>query len=170
VRDLSEFLDPHRTAHTELRWTADSRWHVTLEFLGECGPHEVERQLARWEVRARRVEPLQLRLGGGGAFPHAWRAKVLWAGVDVDTETWRRLAGYQQEAHVTVARTRGWADVTGLVDSLSTYEGPSWTASEISLMESHLRGSGERGPRHEVVEAFPLGRGTAALPVDRTDA
>jgi RNA 2',3'-cyclic 3'-phosphodiesterase len=103
---------------------------------------------------------LSLRLVGGGAFPHPWRAKVLWAGVDVDADAWRRLAGYQQAPHVTVARTRGWADVTGLVDSLSAYEGPSWTASEICLMESHLRGSGERGPRHEVVEAFRLGQGS----------
>jgi 2'-5' RNA ligase len=132
---------------------------VTLEFLGQCGPHEVERQLSRWHVRARRVDPMDLRIAGGGAFPRAWRAKVLWAGVDVDAEAWRRLAGFEQRPHLTVARTRGWADVTGLVDSLSGYAGPSWTASEICLMESHLRGSGDRGPRHEVIESYPLGRG-----------
>jgi 2'-5' RNA ligase len=158
IADLSEFLDPHRTAHNELRWTADSRWHLTLEFLGQCGPHEVERQLSRWEVRSRRAEPVTLRVAGGGAFPHAWRAKVLWAGVAVDPDAWRRLAGYEQQPHITVARTRGWADVTGLVDSLSAYEGPSWTATEICLMESHLRGAGDRGPRHEVLQAYPLGR------------
>jgi 2'-5' RNA ligase len=132
---------------------------VTLEFLGQCGPHEVDRQLARWGVRARRVDPLDLRIAGGGAFPRAWRAKVLWAGVDVDDDAWRRLAGFEQQPHVTVARTRGWADVTDLVDSLSGYAGPPWTASEVCLMESHLRGSGDRGPRHEVVEAYRLGCG-----------
>jgi RNA 2',3'-cyclic 3'-phosphodiesterase len=101
---------------------------------------------------------MTLRVASGGAFPHAWRAKVLWAGVDVDADAWRRLAGYEQQPHITVARTRGWADVTGLVDSLSAYEGPSWTATEICLIESHLRGSGERGPRHEVLESYRLGR------------
>jgi RNA 2',3'-cyclic 3'-phosphodiesterase len=102
---------------------------------------------------------MRLRIVGGGAFPHAWRAKVLWAGVEVDPDAWRRLAGFEQQPHVTVARTRGWADATGLVDSLATYAGPSWTASEIVLMESHLRGSGDRGPRHEVIESYRLGRG-----------
>jgi 2'-5' RNA ligase len=102
---------------------------------------------------------MPLRVLGGGAFPHAWRAKVLWAGIEVDADAWRKLAGFEQQPHVTVARTRGWADVTGLVDSLSTYAGPPWTASEICLMESHLRGSGERGPRHEVIETYRLGRG-----------
>jgi 2'-5' RNA ligase len=102
---------------------------------------------------------MDLRIAGGGAFPRAWRAKVLWAGVDADAEAWRRLAGFEQQPHLTVARTRGWADVTGLVDSLSGYAGPSWTASEVCLMESHLRASGDRGPRHEVVETYRLGRG-----------
>jgi 2'-5' RNA ligase len=157
VADLSDFLDPHRTAHGELRWTAESRWHLTLEFLGQCGPHEVDRQLSRWGVRARRADPLRLRIVGGGAYPHAWRAKVLWAGIEVDAASWQRLAGFEQAPHVTVARTRGWADVTGLVDSMSGYAGPSWTAHDLVLMESHLRASGERGPRHEVIESYPLG-------------
>jgi 2'-5' RNA ligase len=130
-----------------------------VEFLGQCGPHEVERQLNRWEVRSGRVEPMALRIRGGGAFPQPWRARVLWAGVDVDPEAWRRLAGFEQQPHVTVARTRGSADATGLVESLGGYSGPAWTASEVCLLESHLRPSGERGPRHEVIETFPLGRG-----------
>jgi 2'-5' RNA ligase len=143
-----------------LRWAAEARWHLTLEFLGECGPHEVERQLARWEVRSRRVGPLPLRLTSGGAYPHAWRAKVIWIGVDVDAAAWRKLAGYEQDPHVTVARTREWADVTGLVDSLEGYTGPVWTASEIALIESHLRPSGEKGPRHEALQTYALGQGS----------
>jgi 2'-5' RNA ligase len=82
---------------------------------------------------------------------------VLWAGVEVEPTWWQRLAGFEQQPHVTVARTRGWADVTGLVDSLSGYAGPPWTVREMVLMESHLRGAGDRGPRHEVVESYRLG-------------
>jgi 2'-5' RNA ligase len=83
---------------------------------------------------------------------------VLWVGVDVEPDSWRRLAGYEQEPHLTVARARSWSDLTGLVDTLAGYSGPSWTAPEICLMESHLRPSGERGPRYEVLETYPLGR------------
>jgi 2'-5' RNA ligase len=154
---LSEHLDPLRAAHAELRWVPPARWHVTLEFLGDCGRHEFERQLNRWAVRARRVEPLRMTVVGGGAFPKTWRARVLWAGVDVDVDAWRRLARHEQSAHVTLARTRDLSDASGLVDALSSYSGPAWIAHEVALVQSHLRGSTDRGPRYEVLETFPLG-------------
>jgi 2'-5' RNA ligase len=134
-----------------------SRWHVTLEFLGDCGPHEFERQLTRWTVRARRVDPFRISLAGAGAYPKTWRARVFWAGLDADAASWRKLAHHEQQAHVTLARTRDLADLTGVVDGLSSYRGPTWVADEAALVQSHLRGSSDRGPRYEVLERFPLG-------------
>ncbi|MBA3991083.1 MAG: RNA 2',3'-cyclic phosphodiesterase, partial [Propionibacteriales bacterium] len=64
---LDEWVDGLRTARPELRWVPPSRWHVTLEFLGDCGPHERDRQLQRWERRARRSTPLHLGLANAGA-------------------------------------------------------------------------------------------------------
>jgi 2'-5' RNA ligase len=156
--DLSEHLDGLRDAHTELRWLPPARWHLTLEFLGECGPHEVERQVKRWTVRAARGEPLSLAITGGGAFPTSWRARVFWAGVSVDAAAWRRVAHHEQQPHVTLARTRELTDLTGVVDGLSSYTGPEWLAEDVALVQSHLRGSAERGPRYEVLERFVLGR------------
>ncbi len=137
------------------------RWHLTLEFLGECGPHEVDRQLQRWERRANRSRPLDLWLSGAGAFPKAWTARVLWVGLGGDVDGWRAVAGYGEQPHITIARTREPAQLTALVDELSSYAGPGWTATELSVMESHLRGRGDRGPRYEPLESFPLGGGTA---------
>jgi RNA 2',3'-cyclic 3'-phosphodiesterase len=156
---LAESIDGLKVAHSELRWVPPPRWHLTLEFLGECGPHEIDRQLNRWTVRARRVGPLRLALAGGGAFPKTWRARVFWGGVRVDSESWRRLAHHDQSAHVTLARTRELCDLTGVVDSLSSYVGPEWVADDIALVQSHLRGSAGRGPRYEVLERFRLGSG-----------
>ncbi|MBA2560077.1 MAG: RNA 2',3'-cyclic phosphodiesterase [Propionibacteriales bacterium] len=155
--DLDEYVDPVRALFPELRWVPSSRWHVTLEFLGECGRHEAERQRIRWATRARRSPPLELSIACGGAFPHSWKARVLWAGLAVDSHRWRKLAAYGQQPHVTVARTRQARDLTGLVESLSTYSGPSWRVEQIALVESHLRTGGERGPRYEPLEMFSLG-------------
>ncbi len=155
--DLDDAVDAVRTAHSDLRWVKPSRWHVTCEFLGECGPHEVERQLRRWERRANRSAPMELRLAGAGAFPHTWMARVLWMGLGGEVVAWRRLASHGQAPHVTLARTRLRADLTGLVDELGGYAGPAWTATEVTLMESHLRGSRDRGPRYEPLASFPLG-------------
>jgi RNA 2',3'-cyclic 3'-phosphodiesterase len=155
VAHLDEHIDPVRTAHPHLRWVHPTRWHVTLEFLGECGPHEVDRQLHRWAVRAGRCPPLLLRVLGAGTFPaKAWMARVLWAGLAGDLDVWRKLAGYQQDPHVTLARTRERTDLTNLVAEMGSYAGPGWAAEEMALMQSHLRGGS--GPRYEPIERFPL--------------
>lgn len=154
---LDEYVDGVRTAHPQLRWAHPTRWHLTLEFLGECGRHEVDRQLRRWEVRAARSAALRLRLQGAGTFPRPWMARVLWTGLSGDVEQWRRLAGYQQDPHVTIARTKARTDLTSLVAELGSYAGPWWTATEMAVVESHLRGGQGAGPRYEPLEIFPLG-------------
>ena len=154
---LDEYLDPVRLSHPGLRWVPSARWHLTLEFLGECGPREVERQLGRWATRARRAAPLTLALGGAGAYPRPWHARVLWTGVEVDPGRWRAIAHHEQAAHLTIARTRELGDVTGVVERLATYAGPAWQADDVALVRSHLRPAGERGPRYEVIERFTLG-------------
>jgi RNA 2',3'-cyclic 3'-phosphodiesterase len=155
---LDEAVDGVRTAHPELRWVRSSRWHVTCEFLGECGPHEVERQLGRWGRRARRSRPLTLHLSGAGTYPSkTWMARVMWVGLGGDVEDWRRLAAYGQEPHVTLARTRARQDLTGLVDELSRYAGPAWVAEEVVVMQSFLRSAKDKGPRYDALATFPLG-------------
>jgi RNA 2',3'-cyclic 3'-phosphodiesterase len=156
---LDERVDVARAALPELRWVPGGRWHITLEFLGECGAHEADRQRLRWEKRTARSSPFDMSIAASGAFPHPWRARVLFAGVRTDEDRWRRLAAYDQVPHVTLARTRQSQDLTGIVDSLSSYEGPTWRVDQIAMMVSHLRRAGERGPRYEPVEFFPLGRG-----------
>jgi RNA 2',3'-cyclic 3'-phosphodiesterase len=150
---LEEHLDGVRTAHPHLRWVHPSKWHVTLEFLGECGRHEVDRQVRRWSVRAGRCPPLDLQLRGAGTFPEkAWLARVLWTGLTGDVDAWRKLAGYRQDPHVTVARTRQRTDLTNLVAELAPYAGPRWRADEMALLESKL------GPKSQYVllENFAL--------------
>ncbi len=155
---LDEHIDAIRGAHAELRWVPPARWHLTCEFLGRCGPHEEERQVRRWAARAARSHPLRLRVSGAGTFPRKqWMARVLWMGLDGDLAGWGRLAGEEQDAHLTVARARERQDLTGVVDELGGYTGPWWTATHIELVRSHLRGGDSRGPRYEPLEAFPLG-------------
>jgi 2'-5' RNA ligase len=154
---LDDSVDGLRTAHRELRWVPASRWHLTLEFLGACGPHEVDRQRQRWERRARRSAPLTLRLTGAGSYPRPWTARVLWIGLGGEVDGWCKLAAFDQAPHVTVARTRERSDLTATVDELAAYSGPDWTADQMTLVASHLRGSGDRGPRYEPLESFALG-------------
>ena len=154
---LNEHIDGTRIAHPFMRWVKPARWHVTLEFLGECGPREVDRQMQRWMRRARRSAPMQLRISGAGTFPQPWMARVLWVGLTGDVEVWRKLAAFDQQPHITVARTRERRDLTSLANELSSYSGPVWKAEHVALVESYLRGADDRGPRYQPLEYFPLG-------------
>ncbi len=151
---LDEHIDGVRSARPDLRWSPFDRWHLTLEFLGECGPHEVDRQLERWDRRARRGRPMDLRLEGAGAFPHPFMARAVWAGIGGELDVWRRVAAFDQQPHLTLARTRERTDLTGLVDELARYRGPSWQATTVTLIESRL---GRPGPHYQPVEHFSLG-------------
>jgi RNA 2',3'-cyclic 3'-phosphodiesterase len=156
---LDDRVDVVRSTLPDLRWVPGSRWHVTLEFLGACGRHEADRQAARWADRAAAGSAFEASVAGSGAFPDAWRARVLFAGVVDRSGGLARLSIEGQVSHVTLARTRQPRDLTGVVESLSEYCGPSWRVEQVALMESHLRGAGERGPRYEPLEYFTLGGG-----------
>ena len=160
--DLAEHLDGLRSARPDLRWTQPSTWHLTLQFIGECGNREVDRQIARWEERAARVRPMTLCLAGAGAFPSQAMARVLWAGVDGDMDEWRRIAMPEQEPHVTLARVRPAVNLAAAVGELSDYRGPDFTVDEIHVMESHLRAPGARGPRHTTLATIPLHLGSGS--------
>ena len=157
VTHLDENLDALRSARPDLRWVKSQNYHLTVRFLGECGPRESERQLAHWAGRAAQASPMTFNLQGAGTFPHDWSAKVLYADVAGDRESFTKLAGPQQRPHVTLARSRESVDLGGAVLEISQYAGPAWEATEIALVRSYLRSAGERGPRYEPIERIALG-------------
>jgi 2'-5' RNA ligase len=173
VEDLGEFLAPRQEAGSGLRWAVPEQWHVTLAFLPQVPKRSLDDLLARLQRAADRRTPFDLTVAGGGAFPNAARAKVLFAGLDVsDAEELRRLAtgaraaagkagaevtGTRFHPHLTLARLGRPVDVTRWIRVFDAYRGPTWQAAEITLIQSHL-GEGPRNrPRHEVVESFGLG-------------
>jgi RNA 2',3'-cyclic 3'-phosphodiesterase len=171
---LDEFLDVRREAG-DLRWVQADQVHVTLAFLADVPERKLDDLVERLGRAAARRTSFETRILGGGAFPNAGRAKVLWAGLDLDgggaTELDRLATGCRAAAtragvevdgarfrpHLTVARTRRPHDVTRWVRLLDGYAGPTWPVDHLTLVESHL-GEGPRGrPRHVTVDTFPLG-------------
>lgn len=173
LEDLGGFLAPRQETEGGFRWTAPEQWHVTLAFMPQVPERALEDLLARLERAARRRNPFSVSIAGGGAFPNAGRAKVLYAGLDVgDAEELRRLAtgaraaankagaevegGARFHPHVTLARIGRPLDVTRWIRVLDAYRGPTWDATEVSLVESHLGEGPRRRPRYVVIESFPL--------------
>lgn len=153
---LDEHLDVLREIRDDLRWVPRSNLHLTVRFLGECGPREADRQIEHWTGRCARIQPFELALRGAGCFPHVWMAKVLYAAVDCDAEAFARLSGGGQPPHVTVARARRKpVDLTGVVDELAGLSSGIWRAEQVTMYQSFIEGG--RAPRYVPVETFELG-------------
>ena len=170
LAELEDAVAPLRAAAPELRWTGIASWHLTLAFLGEVREEVLADLQVRLERAARRHPPQRLAIAGGGAFPSARRAQVLWAGFTADDTALGALAdsvaaGARRagaappgahnrfRAHLTLARCREPGDVSELSRRLAGFTGTAWTAASIHLIRSHLS-SGP--PRYEDMAAWPL--------------
>jgi 2'-5' RNA ligase len=173
VEHLDDFLDVRR-ATGAFRWATSEQLHVTVAFLADVPDRALDDLVERLARAARRRTAFGTAVTGGGAFPNAARARVLWAGLDLDdhgrTELTRLATGARAAAnragvpvdgqrfrpHVTLARLGRPQEVTSWVRLLDAYRGPSWTVDRQTLVASYL-GEGPRGrPRYEPVEEFAL--------------
>jgi RNA 2',3'-cyclic 3'-phosphodiesterase len=173
VDDLDRFLEVRRAA-AGFRWSPPEQFHVTLAFLADVPDRALDDLVERLARAAARRTSFETALAGGGSFPNAARARVLWTGLDLDdagrTELARLATGARAAAnragvvvdgqrfrpHVTVARLGHPQDTTSWVRLLDTYRGPRWRADRVALVASYL-GEGPRGrPRYETVEELAL--------------
>jgi 2'-5' RNA ligase len=177
LEDLDDFLDVRREAGP-FRWTQIDQVHVTLAFLADAPERSLDELVERLGRAAGRRTAFPTAIAGGGAFPDAARARVLWAGLDLDeagrTELGRlatgaraaavksgiEVAGQRFKPHLTVARLGRPQEVTRWVRLLDAYRGPAWTADTLSLIRSHL-GEGPRNrPRYELLAELPMSAAT----------
>ena len=171
LAELAAAVQPLQAAAPELRWTSSTAWHLTLAFLGEVDEAVLPGLSTRLQRAARRHPPQELAIAGGGAFPAADRARVLWAGIRGDNRGLASLAasvaagarragapppdeGRKYSPHLTLARCRQPANVAQLTAALAGFSSAAWTAQSVHLMRSHSVGSGP--PRYEDLAAWPL--------------
>lgn len=173
VDDLEAFLAVRRESGA-FRWATAEQFHVTLAFLTDVPERRLDDLEERLGRAAAKRHQFPARLAGGGAFPNAARARVLWCGLELDDDgrveltrmaTGARAAaskagievdGQRFRPHVTVARLGRPAEVSSWVRLLDAYAGPTWPVDRIDLVASYL-GEGPRGrPRYETVASFPL--------------
>lgn len=153
---VEERVAPLRNRMVGIRWTTRPQWHLTLQFLGKVP--DLEALVDTVGVAVQAMPPMQLHLGGAGAFPRPLRARVLWVGLAEGAATLAELyraatdatgpLGYRVEsrpfhAHLTLARIPDPADVRALVEAIGDEPvGPAWTATEVVCFQSTLRRTG----------------------------
>ena len=174
LEHLDEFLEPRRGTG-DFRWVLREQLHVTLAFLADVPDRSTDELLERMERAAKRRTAFPTALVGGGAFPNVRRARVLWAGLELDevrrTELSRLATGARAAAskagvavdgarfrpHLTVARLKHPQEATSWVRLLDAYRGPAWTVDGVDVVASYLGQGPRKRPRYETVGSFPLG-------------
>jgi 2'-5' RNA ligase len=130
-----------------------SNWHFTLKFLGRTEAHSRDRLIE--ELRSVELgRPFEMAFDSLGAFPGAWRARVLWLGVGRGRERLESIAarveaaataaGFPAEtrkfaAHLTVARIRPPESVTRVLAEARAIDA-SMLVDEVILYRSETGG------------------------------
>jgi 2'-5' RNA ligase len=111
-----------------IRWVALQNVHLTLKFLGDVSPANLERLAEVLKIEASAHDVFSMTVGDLGAFPNSRRARVVWIGLDAPPslatlhrgmEAASATLGYATEdrpfsPHLTVGRVGQNASVTDL--------------------------------------------------------
>lgn len=131
----------------DLRWSHPEQRHLTVKFFGAVPDSGSLAEFVADSVLPR--APFTLTLGGGGAFPNARRASVLWLGVRDGGDALAALAAPFADddrpfrAHLTLARTSRGRDLRPIVAALNALApSPAWTVEDVVLFDSDTRADG----------------------------
>jgi len=162
-----------RPALRGIRWTRAEGMHLTVKFLGDLLPDDLDRISRVVERNTGDVAPMKLTLDAPGVFPSLKRPRILWLGVGGETG---RLAALQAaiergledecgfpgekrsfKAHLTLGRARsrdgiisGVGDLLEMAGDLSAHR---FDARELVLFRSELRPT---GPVYTKLARFPF--------------
>lgn len=103
-----------------IRWVPAHNMHLTLKFLGDVSPNNVEFLVQMLRNEAALVPAFDIHLAGLGAFPNLRRPRVIYVGIQAPAaldalqrgiEAAARRLGYESEerpfsAHLTLGRLR----------------------------------------------------------------
>jgi 2'-5' RNA ligase len=146
-----------------VRWVQSGGIHLTLKFLGDTTPEQVEQVKAALPKAAAEARPFTFTVGGLGCFPNTRAPRVVWVGLQEVTGELRRLRdavekhvaplGFPTEQrafspHLTLGRVQRYAsksEVREIGDvvattQLGTLDEMSVTA--LSYIKSDLKPSG----------------------------
>ena len=160
-----------REYRADIRWVAVPSIHLTLKFLGEVNPEIIRKLAESLEDAVKPHTSLNLRLHGLGGFPNIKNPRVIWCGIDGETESLAQLQkrveaacipyGFEPEErtfrpHLTLGRVKSKSNLQPLLDYIkigSDLEN-RFTADCLNIYKSTLR---PQGAVYTVLKTILLG-------------
>ena len=160
LQNLAAIQEQLKGSRARVRWVKPGSIHLTLKFLGNISPVQVDEIAAAAAQVIVDEPPVTLCPAGLGAFPSNRKPRVIWVGlrgeverlVNIQAGLERALEplGFAQEGrgfrpHLTIGRVKDRRRLQSLIEAMSTQELPefnSFDADEIILYKSDLRPTG----------------------------
>ena len=168
---LMQRLKPGK--HPQVKWVAPDSVHLTLKFLGNIYSDQVPGVTEAIGSASWGLGPIEVKLGGLGAFPNLGQPRVIWVAVLGEIEKLRDLQrdidealshfGFPKEKrvftpHLTLGRMRDRASsgergsIGRLLQNTNFKGGDVMDVKAISLMRSTLKPSGALYARLSSIE------------------
>ena len=143
-----------------VRWVKPSSIHLTLKFLGNIHPAQVEDIALAVAQEVRDEPPITLGAAGLGAFPGRRKPRVIWIGMEGEVQRLTRIQARVENAlepfgfvrekrpfqpHLTIGRVKDRRKLQALIDAMAELKIPefdSFDVTEIILYKSNLRPTG----------------------------
>ena len=158
VKRVSEDV---RRSELNLKWVKVDNIHLTMVFMGNIRSENVQAIGEKIEDVCLGFDPFEISLQGLGVFPHTRRPRVLWLGLEMETERIssfrnnlqdRLLAfGIKEEKraftpHLTLGRfnrpDRGDSLLGDIISRYKELNGPVCRLEELVMFKSELRPGG----------------------------
>lgn len=164
---LSDCISHFKQQHGDIKWVRTEGLHITLKFLGDIQPDQVEEIASVLSRISSAFSAFELSIEGAGAFPNLQRPRIVWAGIREGSNELVRLAeeidrgmhdlGFQCEErpfkpHITLGRVRSPQRLRETMEAVKNQTGVFGTfrAESIILMQSDLKPTGaEYTPLHQ---------------------
>ncbi|HKW15024.1 MAG TPA: RNA 2',3'-cyclic phosphodiesterase [Candidatus Krumholzibacteria bacterium] len=168
---IQSAIDEFPVKNPPWRWVSPDNWHLTLKFLGETPPAQIDPLKSALNDVAKKHEAFEMALGAFGGFPNLRNPRVLFYNIErgareleglaraVDAAV-ERVAGLEREkrrfqAHVTVARVKDPlpSSMTTRLAAVPALAQAVAGVHSFELMESRLA---RTGATYSVVKEFAL--------------
>jgi 2'-5' RNA ligase len=171
-REAREVVGRLRRAGASVKWVEPENMHITLKFLGDISPDDVENLRKNLAEVLEGHRPFEMTAAGVGCFPSGRRApRVVWIGLEGETERLGELAagvecacgqsGFEAEtrpfrAHLTIGRVRresgNLRELTEAVGA-AAFNPLKLRVDRVNLVRSRLS---PKGPTYTVLESISL--------------
>ncbi|MDL2269939.1 RNA 2',3'-cyclic phosphodiesterase, partial [Desulfosarcina sp. OttesenSCG-928-G17] len=107
IRDTLRQIQENLAAEdADVRWVRPEQIHLTLKFLGDIDLSQVPGIISHLDAGLGKMAAFSVQASGGGVFPNARKARVLWVGLEDKTDGFKTLYGATETAMAAMGFAR----------------------------------------------------------------